>query len=141
MQFCFPETCNSALGVSDGRIENDKMTAHSLAGAAVPIPGGHNARLNKTDWPQGFRADGKQSPILIDVQLGKDKVITGLATQGYGDVTVRRWVTKYKVFYRRGDNVQDQLTDEGGKFMVSENFLSCSTFPQIRERAVPFIAR
>lgn len=33
------------------------------------------------------------------VDLGREVVITGIATQGYGDTLVSEWVTSYRLMY------------------------------------------
>lgn len=66
--------------------------------------GAHRARLNS---PSGYRADSSAlsqnaSPFIL-VQLPKEMIITGVATQGLG----KEWVTKYRLL----------AADDGGAYV------------------------
>lgn len=64
------------------------------------------------------------------MELGKKKVITAIATQGYGDPAVPEWMEQYMVMYSNGGdysyfkdlegNLQVSEVNINGKFTVSD---------------------
>ena len=56
-----------------------------------------------THWPPGYRsASDKASSGWLKVEIGHMLVITGIATQGYGDVSASEWLTGYTLLYSQG---------------------------------------
>lgn len=55
------------------------------------------------------------------INLDHDMVITGIATQGLGDVSLNEWVTSYTVFYdkRGGDETVYCTMEDGETLKVS----------------------
>ena len=81
-------------------IKDFQITASSSFNHDFTTYGPQRARLNLASWPPGYRANpAKLNSSWIKVSLGAEKVITGLATQGYGDTAVMEWVTSYSVMY------------------------------------------
>ncbi|CAH3172071.1 unnamed protein product, partial [Porites evermanni] len=96
-------TCFEPLGISDGRIKNSQLHASSAFHNDFNTFGPHRARLNITSWPQGYRSATDQlSSSWFKVEIGRIMVITGIATQGYGDVSVNEWLTAYILLYSQG---------------------------------------
>lgn len=62
--------------------------------------GPKNARLMKTSPPQGYRGN-KNNPekSWFSVDLGRRMVVTWVATQGYGNSTVKEWITEFNLMY------------------------------------------
>lgn len=85
--------------MASGAIKNEQITASSVYNEEFSKFGAHRARLNLT---RGYRADRKQSGGWIKVELEKQMVITGIATQGYGDPRVPEWTEQYMVMYSKG---------------------------------------
>lgn len=97
------EPCNKPLGISDGRIRDDQMSASSAYDNAFETFGAHRARLNLTTWPAGYRAniDALDDFTWIKIKLDQDMVITGIATQGYGNASFSEWVSSYLIFFEK----------------------------------------
>ena len=68
--------------------------------------GAHRARLNLTSWPPGYRANKQGEGFFswLAVNLDHDMVITGIATQGYGNLSVQEWVESYIIYYEKGND-------------------------------------
>ena len=85
--------------------------------------GAHRARLNLTSWPAGYRANKEKIGFFpwLKISLDKDMVITGIATQGFGNVSLNEWVTSYMVFYdkRGGDETVYCTMEDGETLKVS----------------------
>lgn len=106
------------------RIKDQQITASSAFNDDFATYGSQRARLNLTSWPPGYRANPTElSFTWIKVDLGTDKVITGLATQGYGDTSVTEWVTSYIAMYesRMGDMQQFTNMQGGPKVSIFTN--------------------
>ena len=83
------------------QIKDYQITASSSFNNSFATYGPQRARLNLESGAPGYRANpAKLSSIWIKVNLVTEKVITGLATQGYGDSAVMEWITSYSVMYR-----------------------------------------
>ena len=99
-------------------IKDYEITASSSFNHDFATYGPHRARLNLGSWPQGYRANPAElNSSWIKVNLVTEKVITGLATQGYGDTAVMEWVKSYSVMYRTKlrDFVQIKTMQGGSK--------------------------
>ncbi|KAL9964183.1 hypothetical protein ACROYT_G027778 [Oculina patagonica] len=83
--------CLAPLGMESRRIKDDQITASSVIHAA------HQARLNFKGGHGGWTAETKDGNQWIQVDLGNNTKITGLATQG--EYKYDQWVTKYKIQY------------------------------------------
>ena len=88
--------------MASGEIRNDQITVSSAYDNDFSTYGSHRARLNLTSWPPGYRADPNQDDGWIKVELGKEMVITAIATQGYGDDSIKEWVSQYMIMYSKG---------------------------------------
>ena len=109
MIFPVTDECIQPLGISDYRIRDDQMNEHTAFDNDFELFGAHRARLNLTDWPPGYR--GNFEPMesgtypWLEIDLDQRTVITGIATQGYGDDTAREWVTRYLMSYQKGNDL------------------------------------
>lgn len=106
------------------RIKDNQITASSCFNDDFASYGPQRARLNSMSWPPGYRANPeKLQSTLIKVDLGTEKVITGLATQGYGDTSVMEWVTSYIVMYesKMGDILP--VRNMQGSYKVGSNHI------------------
>ncbi|XP_048586750.1 uncharacterized protein LOC5520842 isoform X2 [Nematostella vectensis] len=105
--------CRDPLGLASGKIKDDQITVFSAFDDNFNTFGAHRARLNLTSWPPGHRANLRQSAeSWIKLELKRKFVITGIATQGYGDPDVGEWVKQYMVLYSTGKDYlyfEDQL--------------------------------
>ena len=101
--FLLAENCQKALGMMDGRIKDYQLKAANAFNDDWATYGPSRARLNLTSWAPGYRgAPVKSQWFMIDLE--EEMVITGLATQGYGDTAVREWVKSYHVLYSKDGN-------------------------------------
>ena len=58
-----------------------------------------------TSWPPGYRSAPEDSGSgWFKVDLDHITVITGIATQGYGDTSVNEWLLSYMLLYSEGDH-------------------------------------
>lgn len=86
-----------------GAIPDKALTASSTFEEDDNSYGPQRARLNLSSPSHGYRA-GNANDSWIIVKLGKETVVTGIATQGYGDPAVEEWVTRYRLMYSSGDD-------------------------------------
>lgn len=86
-----------------GAIPDKALTASSTFEEDDNSYGPQRARLNLSSVSHGYRA-GNANDSWIIVKLGKETVVTGIATQGYGDPAVEEWVTGYRLMYSSGDD-------------------------------------
>ena len=108
-------------------IKDYQITASSSFNDKFATYGPQRARLNLASWPPGYRANpAKLQMSWIKVNLVTEKVITGLATQGYGDTAVMEWATSYSVMYRSklGDILQIKSMQGGSKVGYSLKSIS-----------------
>lgn len=99
------------------------MSASSAYDERFATFGAHRARLNLTSWPAGYRANKETIGYFpwLKVNLDQDMVITGIATQGFGNASLNEWVTSYMVFYdkRNADEAVYCTTEDGETLKVS----------------------
>ena len=94
------------------------MSASSVYDDDFGTFGAHRARLNLTSWPAGYRANRETIDYFpwLKINLDQDMVITGIATQGFGNASLNEWVTSYMVFYdKRGAEETVYCTMEDGE--------------------------
>lgn len=107
------------LGLTNGLIKDEQFSSFSAYNNDFATYGAHRARLNLTTWPPGYRSRysfSEETPwIRIDLQ--KVLVITGIATQGYGDASVAEWVTSYRLMYADKQDF-DYFKDNRGSLLV-----------------------
>ena len=87
--------------MESGKISDRALIASSKFGENF---GPQRARLHLDQPPRGYRADAASVDLngtrpWITVDLGEETVITGISTQGYGDITLNEWVTKYNLWF------------------------------------------
>ena len=90
--------------------------------------GPQQARLNNQKWPQGWSADLTDKQPWLKVSLQSDYVITGIATQGYGNPVFREWVESYyvvwldkkagEVYYHEDGKIKVRISDGFRHFLV-----------------------
>lgn len=91
------------MGISDGTIKDNNLTAPSAFDDDFKTYGPHRARLNLTSWPPGYRANPEQAATAwLKVEIGHVVVLTAIATQGYGNEPTAEWLTSYMLLYRQG---------------------------------------
>ena len=96
--------CDASLGIANGKIRDDQLVGSSAYENQMAVYGAHRARLNRTSWPQGFRTNPADvSNTWVKVDLEKEMIVTGVATQGYGDPAVEEWVEAYYITYQKKD--------------------------------------
>ena len=98
LYFIFLEKCGGALGIESGEIKDGQLSASSVW-MGVNTFGPQHARLNNQKWPQGWSADLRDENPWLKVSLDADYVITGIATQGYGNPVFNEWVESYFVVW------------------------------------------
>lgn len=113
------EPCKIPLGLENGHIKDDQLSAFSAYNDDFSTFGAHRARLNLTISPPGYRARNDFSDQLpwIRVDLRRELTITGIATQGYGDASVQEWVTSYRLMYAKKQDFA-YFTDINGDVLV-----------------------
>ena len=80
------------------------------------------AKLNSSG---GYRAkkDDAIEDKFVAVEFNNETVLTGVATQGFGDPDIEEWVTQYYVkFTRQRSDVQGFIKDSYGRPKVISFF-------------------
>eukprot|EP00794_Sanderia_malayensis_P006969 gene6969-7754_t len=93
-------SCVNALGMEDGRIPNNKITASSSLAGTYP----YMARINNVPVSPSNFAHWSPAYVgwhFIQVDLGSDHKITGIATQGHWNENVNEFTSYYFVSYKR----------------------------------------
>lgn len=106
--------CSKALGMEDNRIKNSQVTGGFAYNGDKANFGSQNARLHH---PRGFRAEPKTFPPsanTIGIHFAEEKVITAIATQGYGG----EWVTSFNMFCTDSLGNRQSVKDIEGKLLV-----------------------
>lgn len=86
--------------MESGVIPDSALLASSMLGENY---GPRQARLHLSQPYPGYRAgnvEGNETWIMV--KLGNETVITGISTQGYGNATLKEWVTKYSLMFSAG---------------------------------------
>ena len=120
------DACNKPLGIADYRIRDDQMSASSAYDNDFATFGAHRARLNLKSWPPGYRANTETFVPFhwLKINMDHDTVITGIATQGYGNSSFNEWVTNYMVFYDKiGAEETVYCTEEDGETVKVSMYL------------------
>ena len=116
------ETCGEALGFESGAIKDAQFTASSVW-MGLNTFGPQRARLNNQQWPQGWSADLSDKHPWIKISLQSDYVITGIATQGYGNSVFDEWVESYYLVWL-DVKAGEVFYHEDGKLMVGKTLIS-----------------
>lgn len=68
------------------------------------------AKLNSSG---GYRADIKDDITykFVMVKFDNETIVTGVATQGFGDPEIEEWVTEYFVKFTRQKSSDDEVED------------------------------
>ena len=125
--FFVPDCCRQTLGIEKGTVGDGQMTAFSTFHNEYATYGAHRARLHRNEWPPGFRANlpsAKDDLPWFRIDLRRTAVITAIATQGYGDISVAEWVTSYSVMYASKNKSIYYFMDEEGEPKVKSRFIS-----------------
>ena len=85
--------------MADGRIQDNQITAGSTYDNNSKDYGPGRARLNQTG---GYRAMPNSNQAFLSVRFNQPMIITGIATQGYSNVSVEEWVKKFLMGYTYG---------------------------------------
>ena len=81
--------CNRALGMQNGRVRNNKITASSSYNRGLAT---WRSRLNK---PYAWCAKHNNHNQWLKVDFGRSTKVTGIALQGRSNT--HQWVTRYYV--------------------------------------------
>jgi len=129
------EACSRPLGIQDGRIPSQNITASShLDRNFLP----QYARLFSID--RGGWCAGKQDKSqFIQVDLGSVFTVSGISTQGYQ--TYSDWVRSYKIVYKGKDDSWKDYTIFGNTRVFQGNIDSTSVVthwldPRFRARVI-----
>jgi len=93
---CFEGKCGHPLGIESKEIADSQLEASSTW-MSSNIYGPQRARLNNKEWPQGWVADARDRNLWLKVKLSGRHIVSGIATQGYGNKLFNDWVTSYQV--------------------------------------------
>ncbi|XP_033118231.1 inactive carboxypeptidase-like protein X2 [Anneissia japonica] len=99
------ELCIDPLGVEDGTIPDEQLSASSEHKSQV---GAHRGRLNieRDSWGRGaWRSKINDQHQWIQVDLGKLHKVHGVITQGRNEKSWPNWVTSYEIFYSVDGNL------------------------------------
>ena len=119
MCYMVSDECRDPLGMKDGSIEDNQITASSEWDSNH---GPNNARL---DRPAGDGRTGAWRPRFndinpwIQVDFGKLRSVSGIVSQGRSDYD--SWVTKYNVQYSNDGTSWEYVKDADDVDMVRRN--------------------
>ena len=96
--------CVEALGMSDGRIKDDQITASDTDGKAYPhLARLHNMPKRKSGEPTFWSPPpGKIQTVYLQITFDTLMTVTGIATQGHYDQDIKEYASAYTVSYRNG---------------------------------------
>lgn len=103
--------------MESGAIKDDQITVFSAYNDDFNTYGAQRARLNLKTWPQGHRADPNSPVTWVKIELKENMIITGIATQGYGDSKVGEWIKEYMLLYSTGKDYL-YFKDQNGRTKV-----------------------
>ena len=122
-----------------GAIPDSDLSASSTFDEDFSTYGVQRARLHLERPPYyGYRAkrrsrsggNSTEGETWIMIKLRNETIITGVSTQGYGDVRVKEWVTKYTLMYSIESDFFS-FRDPNGKIKVS-NYIFMDTIEGLR---------
>ncbi|PFX27644.1 Polycystic kidney disease protein 1-like 2 [Stylophora pistillata] len=118
------------------KIKDNQITASSAFNNDFAKNGPQRARLNLESWPPGYRANPRDARgCWIKVGLTNKKIITGLATQGYGVNYSTEWVTSYIVLYKsKAGEMLPFKTLQGN----TKNFTGNRDSSSVKRHDIPF---
>ena len=119
------------------------MSAESAYDNDFGTFGAHRARLNLASWPPGYRANYEPlgTFLWVKVNLDESTVITGIASQGYGNSTAAEWVSEYMVFYQKGNELALLTEVDGETEMVSVKLIILLTAIDFFNRTICLIEK
>ena len=117
------QECNLPLGVSSGNSNDSEIMSFSFHDwDTLPT----EAKLNSSGGYRAKKSD-PESYKFLQVIFTKKTILTGVATQGFGDPSVDEWVTKYIVRFVRKTNgevlKQEYINDKDGRIKVKTSLL------------------
>lgn len=95
------------LGISSGKITIDNFETLSMHSFDT-YP--NQAKLNSSG---GYRAEVKHDidDKFVSVKFDNETIVTGIATQGYGDPDIEEWVTEYFIKLTRQKSGDEEIED------------------------------
>ena len=93
----FTDQCNKPLGVEDGRIKDNQLSASSAWDDNTLRYGAARGRLHFKIWPQGWNAKKNDPYPWFQIDFGSTMTVTGVATQGFGASQTDEWVKSYSL--------------------------------------------
>ncbi|XP_001640553.3 uncharacterized protein LOC5520843 isoform X2 [Nematostella vectensis] len=120
------DSCNKPLGLEDERIKDAQFTALTAYDENIKVYGPQRARLNLLKWPQGYRGNPKsQENSWVSVDFGRGVVITGIATQGYGERGIQEWVSMFMLMYSTQEDDNEKTlapADRSSEWLFQGNY-------------------
>ena len=117
------QECNLPLGVTSVNSNDSRITWFSSHDwSTIPT----EAKLNSSGGYRAHKSD-PENYKFVGVTFTKETILTGVATQGFGDPAVDEWVTKYIVSFLRKTNgevlEQEYINDKDGRVKVKTSLL------------------
>ena len=115
--------CNNALGMEDGRIKNNQITALNWLYSTQNFNAYYQpkyARLNNKKLGGGGWCSANNedySGAFIEIDLLKNMKVTGIASQGRG--IGKEFIDEYGVMYKRDNDTTYREYKERGRWHVS----------------------
>ena len=99
MSISFAVACNLPLGIISGKFKLVSFSIHPPETHSI------EAKINVSG---GYRAakEGKLEDKFVSVEFETETVVTGVATQGFGDPEVEEWVEQYYVGFTRQSSTE-----------------------------------
>ena len=117
------QECNLPLGVTSVNSNDSEIICLSFHDwSTLPT----EAKLNSSGGYRAKKSDPENYKFVL-VTFIKETILTGVATQGFGDPSVDEWVTKYIVSFERKTNgevpKQEYIYDKDGRVKVKTSLL------------------
>ena len=95
------------LGISSGKFTTDDIITHSLHSfETYPT----EAKLNSSGGYRAKKVDDISDKFVL-VKFHNETIVTGIATQGFGDPDIKEWVTEYFVKLTRQKSGDEETED------------------------------
>lgn len=117
------QECNLPLGVTSANSNDSEIISFSFHDwDTFPT----EAKLNSSGGYRAKKSDPEKYKF-VQVTFTKETILTGVATQGFGDPAVDEWVKKYVVRFVRMKNGEEQkpeyINDKDGRPKVKTSLL------------------
>lgn len=81
--------------MESGLISDKFLSTSSAWNNKYFLYGAQRARVNLNTWPEGWNAVKNDPNPWLQIQFEQEKIVTAVATQGFGNTNANEWVKTY----------------------------------------------